>query len=251
MSELIETAMQREALAHAGFALIALAFIVRDPLVLHSRAIAAYGLFIGFAALAQAGPAWHLIGWYVLFLAINGGQVLRIVRERHFDRMTAEEAALAALAFPAMERCVARRLIRRGTWETLAAGEVLTAEGRFSDRLFAVLEGAVRIEAAGQVVCDLGPGQFVGEIGFIARCPATATAVAGSGTVRVLAWRQEELRCGAARHAGLRAALDAAIGADLARKIAGHTVQVTRAGAEGTAPSARPAPEAPMPRRAA
>lgn len=231
MTELLDSGVPREALAHTGFLLIALAFIVRDALVLHSRAIVAYCFFIGFASLATGGPAWHLIGWYVLFLAINGWQVARLLHERHFTHPTAEEKALTGLAFPALDACAVRRLIRRGRWLTLAAGDVLTRQGRQSDSLFVLLEGTIQVTIDGNIVCELQPGQFVGEIGFITGNPATATAVVVSDGARALAWDRCMLSREAARKPELRAIIQSALGADLASKIAEHTIRVHRGGA--------------------
>lgn len=228
MTDLLDLAFPRELLAHAGFLLIALAFIVRDALVLHSRAIVAYCFFIGFASLATGGPAWHLIVWYLLFLGINGWQVARLLHERHFDRLTDDEERLMALAFPALDKCAAKRLMRRGRWVDLAPGTRLTLQKQLSDDLFLLLEGEAEIWLDGSRVCGLGPGQFVGEIGFVAKAPATATAIAGSTGVRALAWDQATLRRDAARNGALDAAIHTALGADLARKIADQTLDVIR-----------------------
>lgn len=227
MMDIVEIIVRREALAHTGFLLVALAFIVRDPLALHFRAVVAYCLFVGFASSAPGGPIWHLIGWYVVFLAINGGQVARLVHERHFDRLSAKEKSLIKLAFPALGRCAAKRLIRRGHWMTLRAGDLLTEQGQSPKWIYAILEGRIQVSVNGARVCDLGPGQFVGEIGFVNNGTATATTVVASDGARVLAWNQCRLRRDAGRSGELRGAIFAALGADLARKTAEQTVRVS------------------------
>lgn len=226
MTDVLDIVLHRELLAHSGFVLVALAFIVHDKLVLHLRAVMAYCFFVGFASTATGGPIWHLIGWYVLFLAINIWQAVHLARERYFETLSADEKSLVGLVFPALDKCAAKKFMQKGEWLTLREGDVLTEQGRAPEYIYAVLDGEVRISVDGKPVCELGPGQFVGEIGFISNGKATATTTAAADGVRVLAWRQSDLRRHADRSEELRGVIFTALGADLARKVAQHTVRI-------------------------
>jgi CRP-like cAMP-binding protein len=58
----------------------------------------------------------------------------------------------------------------------VAAGTVLTHEGRHEGYFFVVASGTVRIDRAGRTVNTLGPGDFLGEIALLDGGPRTATA---------------------------------------------------------------------------
>jgi NTE family protein len=89
---------------------------------------------------------------------------------------------LEALATPAE-----RRELRRG--------EVLVRQGEPSDVLYIVLSGrfTVQVEGVAEPVAEIGQGQPVGEIGFFAERPRTAT-VAALRDASVLAFTRERFR---------------------------------------------------------
>jgi CRP/FNR family transcriptional regulator len=53
--------------------------------------------------------------------------------------------------------------------------KVLMREGAIAHEFFIVIEGALRVERGGQLIAQIGPGEFVGEIGLVDRGPRTAT----------------------------------------------------------------------------
>jgi CRP/FNR family transcriptional regulator, cyclic AMP receptor protein len=56
--------------------------------------------------------------------------------------------------------------------------KVLMREGAIAHEFFIVIEGALRVERGGQLIAQVGPGEFVGEIGLVDRGPRTATVTA-------------------------------------------------------------------------
>jgi CRP-like cAMP-binding protein len=58
----------------------------------------------------------------------------------------------------------------------LPAGREIARQGESADGFYVILEGTVRIERDGQVLGDLGAGQFLGELAMLAKIPRTATA---------------------------------------------------------------------------
>lgn len=222
-------------LVHLGFALSALGFLVRDILWLRLLAILGYSVFCVFQLTRAEGPAWNFLFWYALFMAINGGHAAWLIYERQLVRLSDEECRLRDLVFRALDPLAVKRLMRAGIWVDLPADEVMTREGLPARHLFLIADGEARVIAAGTEIARIGPGRFVGEIGFLRTGPATATALAappaggdGPPRLRCLAWPQPDLHRRLARDDAMRTTLYAAIGSDLAAKIAADNVRVTR-----------------------
>lgn len=156
-----------EAIGHAGHAVIALAFLVKDILRLRLMAIGASIGIITFNFGRPRGPVWPVIGWHSLFAAINAVHSAVLIYERRLLPPSPEEEALYRTVFQSLNRGQFRRLIRSGGWGTAASADVL----------------------------------------------------AGAGT-RFVAWRQQDLTRLLAGHRDLRAVFNAAIGTDLAGKLA-------------------------------
>jgi CRP/FNR family transcriptional regulator, cyclic AMP receptor protein len=59
-------------------------------------------------------------------------------------------------------------------------GKVLVREGDFSYELIAIEEGSAQVTRGGELVADLGPGDFFGEMGLLERTLRNATVTAKS-----------------------------------------------------------------------
>jgi len=57
------------------------------------------------------------------------------------------------------------------------AGRVIIRQGRRGSEFFIILDGRVRIERDGNVLSELGPGDFLGEIALVDGRPRTASAI--------------------------------------------------------------------------
>ncbi len=220
--------LAQEGLIHAGFLLVALAFLLRDILYLRLVAMGAYSFFICYQLAAGVPASWPVFGWYVLFAAINAVQAAILWHQRRLEHLTPEERTLYDIAFPALDVGAVRRFMRRGKWRNLQHGETLTIQGESCAYVYAVLEGCIAIDVDGRPVAQGGPGQFIGEIGFLAKGAATATTLVTSEQARVLAWSRQDLDKMLRRSPELQSTVHAAIGRDLARKIAEHTVRTIR-----------------------
>jgi CRP-like cAMP-binding protein len=76
-------------------------------------------------------------------------------------------------------------LAATGRKVTLAPGTTIITEGRAVDAITIVLDGELvaSLEAAGQELGRMGPGEIVGEMSFIDAAPPSATVKASTGCV--------------------------------------------------------------------
>ena len=58
----------------------------------------------------------------------------------------------------------------------LPAGRVLMKQGSYGSEFFVIISGNVRVERDGQVLRELGPGDFLGELALLGNIARTATA---------------------------------------------------------------------------
>ena len=91
--------------------------------------------------------------------------------------MTAPEAAGGPILAVLNEKD-RQEILRDARRRTFAPGEVVVREGDSALNLFIVLSGHARVEGAGGVAPDIGPGTFFGELGIIEQHPRPATVVA-------------------------------------------------------------------------
>jgi CRP/FNR family transcriptional regulator, cyclic AMP receptor protein len=80
---------------------------------------------------------------------------------------------------------------RRADEVRVAAGKVLTVEGKPGHEFFLIIDGLASVQRGGREVARLGAGQYFGELSLLDRGPrsATVTAVADS-TLLVLGQRE-------------------------------------------------------------
>jgi hypothetical protein len=212
---------------NAAFLVASCGFLARDVLHLRVLAMLAYaGLLYG-VAVRPAWPGAPHFWWYLGFVVINAGHSAWLIWERSRTHLSPEEERLWAESFAALDRLLVRRLLRRGEWRAVAPGDVLAREGEVPERLLVLARGAADVTLGGSAVARLREGQFVGELAFLTGEPATATVVAARPS-HVLAWPRQALRDWLDDQPQLRSVLYAAIGHDVADKIAAATVKLAK-----------------------
>ena len=82
-------------------------------------------------------------------------------------------------------------MFQTATEEKYKDGDIIFEEGSSGDWIYVVESGAVEISkimhGEKEVLLELGPGEIVGELGFITKMPRTATARAvGDTTVGII-----------------------------------------------------------------
>ena len=82
---------------------------------------------------------------------------------------------------PALRRLTDRELtkVARGvTPRSAEPGQVLVREGDAGRDVFVIAEGVARVTVAGQTLCELQPGEIMGEMAMLDGRPRTATVTA-------------------------------------------------------------------------
>ena len=98
---------------------------------------------------------------------------------------TTNEGLRVLPALRGLDRRELSKLARLVDEVTVDAGEILIREGDVARKAFVIAEGTARVTIGDQLVCELGPGQIVGETAMLEHGPRTASVVAAT-PVRLL-----------------------------------------------------------------
>ena len=99
-------------------------------------------------------------------------------------------------AVPLFETCSMaelRAIAALGTQTHVRSGEVLTTQGKRGSEFFLVIAGRASCEIDGDIVAELGPGEFFGELALLTGAPRAATVTAES-ELEVLVLSRREFR---------------------------------------------------------
>ena len=217
-----------EVCGHLAFLLAGTAFL--DPEILNLRvlSVAAGGATLVFTFFHPIGrPLWLPCGWNVIFMAINGGHIYQILSERQAaERLPPQALELwqSVFAVHGVSKTNFARLLEYGTWTTFREGMTLQEEGRPSNSLFLVVRGKCDVNFAGVKTHSLGDHQFIGDMGLSSgiriSTPVTSpNGVTTSAQTTCLVWRRQQLYQALDQRPELAAAFQAAVGADLVRKL--------------------------------
>lgn len=79
---------------------------------------------------------------------------------------------------------------------SVSEGEILVREGDFSYDLIAIAEGTAEVRRGPDVVAELGPGDFFGEIGVMKNALRNATVAARTGMriITLSTWELKRMR---------------------------------------------------------
>jgi CRP-like cAMP-binding protein len=86
-----------------------------------------------------------------------------------------------------------RRLAQWADEISVREGEELATEGRFAHEFFVIEEGSAAVMQKGELIDELGPGDFFGEIGLLETERRTATVVAAT-PMRVIVMFEREFK---------------------------------------------------------
>ncbi len=176
-------------LLNFAYVLNLIAMTVKDVLWLRALLLPAQVSFLTWGAFSgQMAP----VVWNVVFVAINGVQIVRILLERRPIELPEELVDLYEKLFTGMKR---REFLL--FWETGTQGaledEHIVHEGEEPKQLLCIVSGQARVSKQGRPIASLSRGQFVAELSFLSHERASADVVA-VGELRYNSWNQDKLR---------------------------------------------------------
>jgi hypothetical protein len=204
---------------HLANVLYVVSYLVTDIMWLRALAVAG-GLSSLTWTLTAPTPSLTFIGWTLVYNTINIVQIARLWRERRPVRLSAADQILYMAAFRTLTPREFQRLVATGRRDEAPAKTVLIEENTSPGRIFVLASGRAAVKAGGREIATLSPGQFAGEMSYLTGARTTA-AVETLEPVRFVSWATADLERFLGRHPELRAALQLALGRDLAAKLGG------------------------------
>ncbi|MBI3128933.1 MAG: cyclic nucleotide-binding domain-containing protein [Candidatus Tectomicrobia bacterium] len=210
-------------LERVAFLLTALAYVMRDILLLRSLAVVSGVLwfvlmyFAGFSSLALVEQS--------LLLTINVVRIVMLVKERRGVSFTEEEQELYRTVFSRFSPVEFLKIIRLAEWRNGGPGELLAVQNQPVNHLIMIYNGEVAIVKEDHEVVHLRDGTMIGEMSFLRGGNATATVRVVRPT-RYVAWPQEDLRKLLRRNPTMDVAMQSVLSADLINKLTSETAAV-------------------------
>jgi CRP-like cAMP-binding protein len=105
-----------------------------------------------------------------------------------------DESRLASIdLFSSLSKRERSEIASRADEIDVGEGTHLVREGEFAYEFFVIEEGSAEVLRGGEHVADLGPGDFLGEMGIVTQAPRNASVVARS-QMRVLVMTEQDFR---------------------------------------------------------
>ncbi len=167
--------------------------------------------------LMQPTPLMVPVWWTVVFIAINGYWIVRLIVERRPVHFTPDEARLKEVAFPSLTAREARNLFALGTWDDLAPGTSVVRHDEETKGVSVIAHGIADVVHRGVKVNELGEGQFVG--GIDRNAAKLEMDVVVREAMRVLCWPPTRIDAFLAKRPDADVALERSIGFELRRTL--------------------------------
>ena len=160
--------------------------------------------------------------WNTLFLITNLIQVVKLIKDRAPIKIPDDIVDIYRTKFSHMTHREFLYFWSLGKQKDVT-DSTLIKEGEYQKSLFLILSGNAAVSRDGRVIATLHRPEFVGEISFITREPASANVDAKS-KLYYIEWDQEELRRVKAKNSSFWTKLNQCLGEDLARKIKHNSI---------------------------
>ena len=193
--------------------------------VLFLRIVVTFAIIIEVFYQLQIANKPDIAFWNCLFLMINSIQVVKLIRERSPVKIPDEIDDIYRTKFSDMTQREFLYFWSLGKQKDVT-DEILIKEGEYQKSLFLILSGTASVSRDSRVIANLHRPEFVGEISFITREPASANVDAKS-KLYYIEWDQEELRRVKVKNPTFWTKLNQCLGEDLAKKIKHNSILKT------------------------
>ena len=122
-----------------------------------------------------------------------------------------DESSLRSIALFESLPAAARRVIAQHADEIdVAEGTELVRQGEFAYEFFVIEDGAAEVLRDGERIAELGPGDFLGEMGIVGKTVRNAT-VATTSPARVIVMTGQAFRSVASTNPEVASRIEAAV----------------------------------------
>ncbi len=203
---------------HLGNILYLLSYSVRDILWLRILTVVAIISMIPYYYCCSATPLYAPIGWNALFAIVNLVQIGMLIMERRPVFLGEDELQLYRMVFRSLTPREFMKLVSIAQWKTATKGQALLRQNEPVACLALISSGRGSVEVDGRPIAEVGPGQFVGEMGFLTQQHASASVLA-SHPINYLAWPADQLRTLFEDAPQLHVKVQGILGTDLVEKL--------------------------------
>ena len=158
-----------------------------------------------------------MIGWNSAYLLINLSHVVILLLDRVTIALPEETVNIYHLRFSTLSTREHKKLVMNNTFRIFQDDTIIN-QGESPDRLYIVLRGTVNIVKDGTTLATLDPGDFIGEMSFLTRDGASASAYA-ENMVQCAFWTHADLEKMKLKNNEVYNKFIAIIGCDLVRKL--------------------------------
>lgn len=170
-------------LAFSSYGLIAISYSMRDIKWLRAITVVACCMDLVIFYFIRAGqPMWVQLGMNVLFIVINLYQLYVLWKDQQADLFHGEHAWLYQHVFPLLSPGEFKRLLKLGSWQTVATREQVLQKGAVVDQLRFIVAGRLDALWGNTVLNSVPAGGLVGEISYLTGKSASADVIAGLET---------------------------------------------------------------------
>jgi hypothetical protein len=209
-----------EIIIHLAYLITFIALSIRDVLFLRIVLSVACCLQVVYQYGFNNNP--DIAFWNASFLAINLFQVVKIIKERSPVKIPDDIVDIYRTKFSDMTHREFLYLWSLGKQKDVN-DVTLINEGEYQKSLFLILSGTAAVSRDSRVIATLHRPEFVGEISFITREPASANVDAKS-KLYYIEWDQEDLRRLKLQNSQFWTKLNQCLGEDLAKKIKHNSI---------------------------
>ena len=205
-----------------GNVLYLVAYSVRDMLWLRIITVVAMFCLMPFYYCCENGPLYPPLAWQTLFILVNLYQITMLIIERRPVFLGDEELQLYRSVFSTLQPREFAKVLSIAQWKRAATGDELLAQDQAVSDLMIVSSGCTHVAMDGRHVAEIGPGQFIGEMGFLTGEDSSARVVAAM-PIDYLSWPVVELRAMLVASPMLHLKFQGILGSDVVAKLRHRT----------------------------
>ena len=203
---------------HLGNILYLCAYSVRDILWLRILSVVAMFSLLPYYIWCYEAPQYGPILWQSVFIAINLIQITLLILERRPVFLGEEEMRLYRTVFRGLTPREFVKLVGIAQWKRAEEGEILLRQQQQVAQLALISNGRASVELDDRHIAEVGPSQFIGEMGFLTDEPASANVIARL-PLDYLSWPVEQLQEFLRDNPQIHVKVQGILGVDLVEKL--------------------------------